>query len=111
MIRYIKRRELFDSEVRRVLKGLGAKSDPTQNVPWSCYRLDTKAGPLILQVHTELFLRGKSWAHGKGWPWVSGRFSNVEAAVGLLGWENVNRFSGKWNHHCWNSWTDSFDYR
>ncbi len=107
-MKYIKRRELFDRQVRRLLTKLGAKSDPTNNVPWSCYRLDTKAGPLRLSVHTELYLAGHSWARIGGAPWVAGRFDNVQAAVKLLGRDEVNRFSGKWNHHVWNNWTDSF---
>ena len=104
---HIKRRELFDREVRRLLLSLGAKQDPTRGVPWSCYILDTAAGPLDISVHTDLWLSKRSWATGGGAPWIATRFDNVKAAHALTCGES-NSYSGKWNHHLWSNWTDDF---
>jgi hypothetical protein len=106
-MKHIERREEFDRQVCQLLTRLGARPDPMQNVPWSCYRLDTVAGPLSLSVHTELYLADKSWAHGGGCPWVAGRFDDVKAAHALTLGES-NPYSGKWNHHLWHNWPDSF---
>jgi hypothetical protein len=105
-MKHIKRREAFDRQINRLMKRLGAKSDPTRGVPWSCYTLETKAGRLDLSVHTSLYLAGKDWANGGGSPWVAARFDDVKAARKLTG--DSNPYSGKWNHHLWHNWTDSF---
>lgn len=104
---YKKQRQQFDDKVRELLTNLGAKSDPTWNVPWSCYVLDTRAGKLRLSVHTGLYMCDKPWFRGDSAPWVASRFDDVGPALdaGL----DVNKFSGKWNHHLWRNWTDSFD--
>ena len=82
-MKHIRRSGLFDRQVRRLLTKLGAKSDPTRGVPWSCYSLETEAGRLDLSVHTSLDIARKDWTDGGGSPWVTTGFDDVKAASAL----------------------------
>ena len=106
--KYIKRREQFEREAGALLKALGAVDDPQrENDPWPCYILETQAGKLSLSIHTDRWCCEKPWFSGTGSPWVAGRFQNVKAAHKLTGGES-NPYSGKFNQHLWNGWTENF---
>jgi hypothetical protein len=104
--KYIKRRELFERETEALLRGLRAVKGPPGDI-WPVYLLATPAGELRLSIHTDLWLCDKPWFTGGGWPWVAGRFEDVQAATELTRGES-NPYSGKWNHHYWHDWIDEF---
>ena len=101
-----KRREQFAREAIGLLESLGAVA-ASNGDPWPIYLLKTPAGQLRLSIHTGLYLIDAPWFRDGDSPWIAGRFEDVAAAKNLLGNE-VNPYSGKWNHHCWNNWTDDF---
>jgi hypothetical protein len=102
----IKHREQFEREAGELLRSLGAVQDKERE-PWPCYFLNTPAGELRLSIHTDLWICDKPWFQGGGFPWVAGRFEDVKAARELTHGES-NPYSGKWNHHYWHGWKESF---
>ena len=104
--KHTQRREQFEREAGELLKSLGA-IESKEREPWPCYFLTTLAGELRLSIHTSLWLCDKPWFQSGGFPWVAARFDDVRVAHTLTHGES-NPYSGKWNHHYWHNWTDSF---
>lgn len=102
--KYKARRAQFERECHALLLALGAV--PIKTVwQWPYYELTTRAGRLVLAVHTDLWLIADPVFQGGGSPWVSTRFDNVQRARELV---DCNDYTGKWNFHLWRNWTDDF---
>jgi|ERR1035437_2731585 hypothetical protein len=90
--KYIKRREVFESEAEALLQRRHAVKGPPGDV-WPVYLLATAAGELRLSIHTDLCLCEQPWFAGGGWPWVAGRFEDV-TTTGTTGRTTLGR---AWN--------------
>lgn len=88
----IKMLEAFNKRVIKAIVGLGAVSKNETFVHH--YTIQTKAGQLLISLHIPDFPSGIYC--------IFCRFEDVEKAKQVLtptNQENLNKFSGKWNHH------------
>jgi hypothetical protein len=90
-------REAFALRVREVVfRRADGRVNPDDRDFYELVIDRTKCGPLYLHVSTS-----ESSALG----FVAGRFLHPDRAVAVLGADGVNKHSGKWNFHYWESTT------
>ena len=88
----IARRQFALAKQRKLLNGMKEIAIENGAVP-------TPDGSYQFQLQTCVGLLRLSMSEGHSLASLFGRFDEPERAVELIGRNNMNHFSGKWNHH------------